>query len=141
MSDKRSYQFQVLKDNWALTRAYPSTESEGGFQGETETPKLDLYETDKDIIAEVDLPGLDPRRIGVKVLDNRLILEGKQGAQPEPGNYLRMERFQEDFRRIVLLPCAVDPQHAQARYEKGVLILILPKIDDRRQRAVKIPIK
>jgi HSP20 family protein len=141
VSEKDRYGFRVLKNNWALTRDYPTHEKDPGIAGETEIPKLDLYETERDIIAEVDLPGMDPQCMSIQLLDNRLIMEGRQECGPEPGSYIRMERGQEDFRRIIDLPCAVDPQKAGARYEKGVLILTLPKINDRRKRGIKIPIK
>jgi HSP20 family protein len=141
VSEKGRYQFRVLKNTWALTRDYPSQEKVTGIPGETESPKLDLYETETDVITEVDLPGMDPQCISIQLLDNRLILEGKQDCRPGPGNYIRMERSQEDFRRLVDLPCAVDPQNAGARYEKGVLILKLPKITDRRKRGVRIPVQ
>lgn len=141
MDKKSRYQFRVHKDNWALARDYPSQEKESGIPGETETPKLDLYETEKDIIVEVDLPGVDAQCVSIQLLDNRLVLEGKQECGPATGNFIRMERSREDFRRTLDLPGAVDPQKAGARYEKGVLILKIPKIADRRKRGVKIPIQ
>jgi HSP20 family protein len=141
VGDKPLNPFRDLKDSWALTKDVPSSEKERGISGETEAPKLDLYETEEHIVAEVDLPGWDAAGISVRVLDNRLILEGRQDSPHEQGNFIRMERCQEDFRRILLLPCAVDPKNAFARYERGVLTLRLPKIVDRRRKAVKIPIK
>ena len=74
MNEKRLFQFQVLKDSWVLTRDYPVLEKESGTDTETEIPKLDLYETDEDIIAEVDLPGIEPQ--------DQWGAEG--GAQPGP---------------------------------------------------------
>lgn len=141
MSDKPLNPFRDLKDNWALTKDVPHSEKERGAAGETEAPKLDLYETENEIVAEVDLPGWDTTGISVRVLDNRMILEGRQESPCEQGNFIRMERYREDFRRIILLPCAVDPKNATAQYKKGVLTLRLPKITDRRRKAVKIPIK
>ncbi len=141
MTGKRSLKFHILKDNWALPRDIPSSAYPDGASTETETPKLDLYETEADIIAEIDLPGMKPEQIHIHVLENRLILEGRQEKYPEAGHFLRMERIQEDFRRIVLLPCAVDPRNGNARYENGVLVLKIPKITDRRRKAVKIQIQ
>jgi HSP20 family protein len=102
---------------------------------------MDLYETDDEIVVEIDLPGMDPLGIVLQILDNRLILEGKRKHLPETGHYLRMERCFEDFRRVVRLPGAVRPERVQARYERGVVRLRMPKIEDRRRRAVRIEIK
>lgn len=141
MSEGRLFQFRVLKNTWALIQDYPSPEKESDVPGAAEPPKLDLYETEKDIIVEVDLPGMNPQGVCIQIRNNRLTLEGKLEACSETGYYLCMERCLEDFRRIVLLPCAVDPERAQAHYERGVLILRLPKIADRRRKAIKIQIK
>ena len=141
MAKEGSFQFRVLRNSWALTPEYPSTAREGGLQGETETPKLDLYETEKDILVEADLPGIDPQGIHIEFLDNQLTIEGKRMPNPEPGHYLRMERCLDEFRRIVVLPCTVDPENTKASYDKGILILRLPKIRDRRRKTIKIEIK
>lgn len=141
MTGKRSLKFRVLNDNWALTRDVPSSTYPEGTQPEMETPKLDLCETEKAVIAEIDLPGMNPEQISIHILENRLILEGRQKKTTESGHFLRMERFQEDFRRVVLLPCAVDPRNGTARYDNGVLTLKIPKITDRRRKAVKIQIQ
>jgi HSP20 family protein len=134
----------MLKNPWVHLQDNPPSEGEGGLLGETETPRLDLYETEKDLVIEADLPGINPSEVSLRFLNNQLTLEGKRGERQEDSesvHYLRMERCLEDFRRIVHLPCAVDPQQAQACYQMGVLILRLPKIVDRRQRAIKIEIQ
>ena len=141
MAKESAFQFRVLSKNWALTRDYPSTNKDGAIVGETETPKLDLYETEKDIVIEVDLPGIDPQGVHVEFLNNQLILEGKREPCSETGHFLRMERCLEDFRRIIILPCTIDPQKSKAGYEKGVLTLQLPKIIERRRKTIKIQIK
>ena len=144
MAKEHFFQFQMLKNIWGPSQDDPSPGGGSGLLGETETPRLDLYETEKDVVIEVDLPGIDPQGVSLKVLNNQLTLEGKRGERgekPEMGHYLRMERCFEDFRRILLLPCAADPEQAQAAYEMGVLVLRLPKIVDRRRKAIKIEIK
>lgn len=118
-------------------------EPSSGVIGETETPLLDIYETPDAIMVEADLPGLDPQAIMVRLLDNQLTLEGRRCEQgdADAGHYLRMERCYEDFRRILQLPCAVDPTGARGNYEQGVLKLRLPKITERRRKPIRIEIK
>ena len=140
MAKESAFQFRILSKNWALTRDYPSTNKEGAVVGETETPKFDLYETEKDIVIEADLPGIDPQEIRAEFLNNQLTLEGKREPCSETGHFIRMERCLEDFRRIIPLPCTVDPQRSKASYDKGVLTLRLPKIVERRRKMIKIDI-
>jgi HSP20 family molecular chaperone IbpA len=60
----------MLKNPWDPSKDYPSPEEGSGILGETETPRLDLYETAEDIMIEVDLPGIDPQGIGLQILNN-----------------------------------------------------------------------
>jgi len=115
-----------------------------GLGGETETPLVDIYEQSDAVVLEADLPGIEPSEVAVRLVDNQVTIEGRRGQRGESqssGHYLRMERCFEDFRRTIHLPFAVDPKKAEASYRQGVLILRLPKIEDRRKRAIKIEIK
>ncbi len=120
--------------------AGPETE-ESDLGPDTETPLLDIYEEPEAIVIEADLPGINPDEVSVLLSQNQVVIEGRRGEGHEDGNYLRMERCNEDFRRIIPLPIAVDPRQAEARYRQGVLILRFPRIEDRRKRAIKIQIR
>ena len=114
------------------------------FIGETETPLLDIYEDPEAIVVEADLPGIDPKGVTIRLANNQVLIEGSRlehGEGPDAGHYLRMERCREDFRRIIPLPVAVDPQRVEAYYRQGVLVLKFPRIQERRNRAIKIEIK
>lgn len=124
---------------------YRTEESEGkNMVGETPSPLVDIYEQSDALVIEADLPGIEPGEVAVRLADDQVTIEGQRGQRgegQEAGHYLRMERCFEDFRRIIQLPFAVDPQKAEARYRQGVLILRFPKIEDRRKRTIKIEIK
>lgn len=128
-----------MKNLWAITRDYQSKDKD--TTREAASPKLDLYETASDLIIEIDLPGMTSKEISTHILNNQLTLVGHLEKRTEQGNFIRMERSREDFRRVVDLPCTVDPERSEARYKNGVLILHLPKIIDRRRNAIKIPIR
>lgn len=146
----------MAKDRFFNVKMYRDVYSPGGekdpvrtgkgkdLMGETETPLLDIYEEPNAIVVEADLPGVQPDRVGVRMENNYIIIEGRRGERGEgqdAGHYLRMERSFEDFRRIVALPVAVDQQRAEAHYKNGVLVLRFPRIADRRNRTIKIEIK
>ena len=42
------------------------------------------------------------------------------------------------FERRLPLPCEVDPDHAKARYERGVLSVHLPRADQERRRQIPV---
>lgn len=147
MSRQRSYQIKVVREKAAGTPDYLLLSGRvSRMMGETETPLLDLYENESQIIIEVDLPGVDiQKEVAVKAVHNQLTIEGRRResdapAGPSGTRFLRMERALEEFKRIVPIPSPVDPRRARAEYRNGVLTIVLPKIPDRREREVRINI-
>lgn len=136
MEKKTLKRFAWISSNYYLE------EERIGFGEKLDTLPLDLYETHEEIIVEIDLPGIDPGFLDIKMANNQLIIEGKRGLKEEEGvTYLRMERSHEDFRRMIQLPRAVNSHKARACYERGVLILLFPKIKDRRREEIAINIE
>ncbi|MBI3611078.1 MAG: Hsp20/alpha crystallin family protein [Nitrospirae bacterium] len=144
MPKDRFFNLKMIKKSFDPSPEGYRTEEEGAMTGETETPLVDIYEQSDAVVIEADLPGIEPMSVAVRLADNQVTIEGRRGQRGEgqdAGHYLRMERCFEDFRRIIHLPIAVDPQRAEAYYRQGVLILRFPRIEDRRKKAIKIEIK
>jgi HSP20 family protein len=111
---------------------------------DAEPPLMDLYETPETIVVEMDIPGMDPRSLKIHLQDNRLVIEGRPSErcdETEKVHYIRMERSCKDFYRTLTLPAAVNPQEASMRYERGVLILRLPRIEEKRKRVIRIEVQ
>lgn len=106
------------------------------------TPLLDLYEVPDGLVVEVDLPGAVVPDLRIVVSQNNLTIEGTRLTQcaAARGCYLRVERNSAAFHRVVHLPIPINPHAAVARYERGVLTVTFPRIPDRRQRAIEIPV-
>ncbi len=100
-------------------------------------PLLDLYETGNDLVLEMDLPGIDPRDVLIKVYEDIIIIEGirREARRDKSIKYICMERSFDSFRRIVNIPVPVRTSDGRASYNDGVITLTLPKV---RDRVVKI---
>ncbi len=111
--------------------------------GAPRLPLLDLYESPDGLVVEVDLPGVCVEDIQVEVSHNRLTIGGvrRNGCDAQRGRYLRLERITAGFQRVIPIPAAINPYAASARYARGVLRVTFAKIPDRRQGAIKIPIR
>ena len=102
-------------------------------EAEKDFPPLDIYERQSEIMILIDMPGVDPSDILIKIYKDEFILEGIKRQSPELQNavYLCMEREFKGFRRKIRLPSEVDPNKATAKYHDGVIIVRLPKKEDR----------
>jgi HSP20 family protein len=102
-------------------------------------PVVDVYETNDSLVFEVDLPGISPDDVLVKVYDDIVIIEGvKRERRGERRNYLCMERKFAGFRRILTMPIRVDAAAGKASYSEGVLMVRFPKL---RDAVIKIKIE
>lgn len=99
-------------------------------------PAVDLYETDREVVVEADLPGVDPNDIEVEVADQRLRIRGtiRRAEEREERGVYRRERHFGSFVRTVALPEDVDVEQARASMREGVLKLRLPKKEGPRRR-------
>ena len=108
-------------------------------------PKMDVYETDKDVVAEVELPGVDPKNIDIEVRGNVLRVEAKTEEKKEKTEkgYFRKEISKGYFKRAVSLPVEVIEEKADAVYKEGILKVVIPKIKPKKEdkRSVKIKVK
>jgi len=106
-------------------------------------PAMDIYETDKEVVAEINLPGIDPEKVEVSVKDQVLTVSGKTEEKKEEKEkgYWRKEIRKGSFERMVRLPVPVKEDDVEATYEKGVLKVVMPKAEAKKEKAIKIKIK
>ncbi len=104
---------------------------------------MDVYETDKDVVAEVSIPDFDPEKIDVSVKDGVLTVSGKLDEKEEEKDkgYWRKEIRKSSFERMVRLPVAVKEDAVDATYERGVLKIVMPKAEAKPPSKIKIKVK
>lgn len=106
-------------------------------------PLIDIYETGDDLVFEVDLPGIDPTNLSIRVYEDLLIIEGivtdTDNELPLGGlKYLCMERGIKEFRRVLKIPVHVNTVAGDAFYSNGVITVKFPKL---KGKLVKIKIE
>jgi HSP20 family protein len=87
----------------------------------------------------VELPGVDPAAIQVIAADRVLVVAGKRRRPAFRGRYQQMELEYGPFQRRIQLNEPVDTAAASARYERGVLTVVLP-IAPERAKAGRVSI-
>ena len=84
-------------------------------------PHVDVKETDKEIVVEAELPGMDEKDISLALQDGVLTIRGEKNHEydEEKENYRVMERRYGSFQRSLRLPDAVDEDKVEASFGKG----------------------
>jgi HSP20 family protein len=130
--------------NRLFEEAADRRERAGGDEGEIERadwiPAADVYEDEREYLLALDLPGIDREALDVSLDDGRLVIRGERKAA-EGLHARRAERPQGRFVRTFSLPDAVERGAISADYKDGVLLLHLPKRNEREGRRLKIDIK
>ncbi len=101
-------------------------------------PNLDIYENDKEIIVEIELPGVEKDDLKILVFNDRLDIRGVKRGYPcsEPSfRFLLMEREYGYFQRVINLPRALDPSSSRAVFKNGILTIYFPKISVQKEES------
>ncbi|MFO7917801.1 MAG: Hsp20/alpha crystallin family protein [Anaerolineae bacterium] len=102
------------------------------------TPAMDVYETDKDVVVKVAIPGIDPDDIDVTVEEQTVTIKGEiEREEEEEKEYVRRERAYGRFYRSITLP-TLSADEAQAEYENGILTLNFPKREEERAKRIEV---
>jgi HSP20 family protein len=105
-------------------------------------PAVDIFETDKNVVLKVELAGVDPNDVEVRVENNTLFLKGqrKEDKEVKEPKYHQVERFFGSFERSFTLPQSLDGDKIAAEYHDGILTLTLPKKEEAMPKTIKISV-
>lgn len=102
---------------------------------------VDVYEKNGNVVAEMNLPGIDADKIDVSVEDGYLTVKGsrEEKKETEEKDYYSKEIKRGAFERTVKLPDYVKKEKTEAQYKDGVLKIVLPK-DEKKEGTVKVKV-
>lgn len=108
----------------------------------TWAPAVDVYETDHKLVLKVELPGVDPKNVEVRIEDNTLYLKGERKLENEvkEDDYRRIERTYGSFTRTFALPSSIDAEKVSAEYKDGILNLTIAKREEAKPKTIKISV-
>jgi HSP20 family protein len=121
-----------------------ATVAEDPLASESWAPPVDLCETVDGIVVKIELPGLTAEQIKIGATNTQLRIWGEKKrrvTRQKTVSHLCSERSYGKFSRLVPLRWTVSLEDATAEVADGMLIIHLPKIEDRRGVEFKIPVK
>jgi HSP20 family protein len=105
-------------------------------------PQIDVSGDDKRYQIELDVPGMSESDLSIEVRDDLLVISGekREDSEDKGKHYYRVERSYGAFQRTLALPDDANADEIDARLEKGVLRLEIPRRESSAQKARRIDI-
>ena len=127
---------EMLRRQQEMNRLF----SIAGQKAQQDYPAVNIWENMKSAVVTAELPGIDPDKIDIEVTGDILTMSGTSqiDALKKGETYLRQERIQGSFKRKIQLSFPIDPQEVEAHYEKGILSIILPRMEESLPKKIKI---
>lgn len=124
---------RALEDRLASDWLHDQTASLGPF------PPVNVFQQGDDILAIVELPGVDKDSLQIHAKENTIRLVGKKTVSyPEGISLHRRERTFGEFDRTLSLPVKLNADKIRAEYRNGILALFLPRSEDDKPRSITI---
>jgi len=106
-------------------------------------PAMDISEQAEEYRISAELPGVDDQDIEIKLANGNLVIRGEKHEEVDEKRkeYHLSERHYGSFERVFQLPREVDAEKINAQFNKGVLLVHLPKRAEAIHPEKVIPIK
>jgi HSP20 family protein len=129
---------QVFNDFWRGTPMLAES-GEGGMGN----IKINVAETENAFEIAAELPGVEPNDIDVQLKDDILTIKGEKKSEKEDKqkNYHVVEQSYGSFERSFALPSEVQADKVDAKFDKGILKITLPKSPEAQPKTKKIEVK
>lgn len=107
----------------------------------TFVPPAELEETSDHIKLRMEIPGIDPQNLDVKVAADTVSVSGERKSEirEEERRGMRRSEFRYGrFQRVIPLPCRIQNDQVQADFNNGLLCLTMPKAEEEKTRVVTV---
>lgn len=131
-------EMNALLDAFSGGWQYAPCEEMGTF-----TPRINMAETETDIVVTAELPGVQEKDVTVQLVKDMLTITGEKHFEKEENlqGVYSLERAYGSFQRTLPLPCQVDGERTVATTKDGVLTVLMPKLKTEKQTSTTIPIR
>jgi HSP20 family protein len=108
---------------------------------ESRSMRVDMHETENEIVIEAALPGVKPEDCDISLRDDSITVSGEiksERKEEEEGQVYLQERYYGRFQRTIPLPTPVNADKAEATFHDGILRVVMPKSEEQKARHISI---
>jgi len=104
------------------------------------SPAVNMYDRNGDIILALEMPGADKESLDINLNGNQLTVRGKTRQEEIGKDYtpLHQERRGVEYERRFEINASIDRDKIQARYDNGILEVVLTKAEAAQPRKIMI---
>jgi HSP20 family protein len=101
---------------------------------------LDIYTTKDAILIRASVPGVKPDDVEITIEGNTVKIRGETKAQQaeEGATYMLQEQHYGSFSRTIDLGMPVQAEKAEAKFENGLLTLMIPKAEEIKPKVIQV---
>jgi HSP20 family protein len=120
-----------------LLRSFPTF---SGSRVAPSFPAINVWMSDEGAVVTAELPGVNPEDLDISVVGETLTLTGSRQPDElkEGEKYHRRERRFGKFTRTFQLPFTVEANNVEAKFDKGVLHIALPRAEAEKPRKISV---
>ncbi|MEW8505105.1 MAG: Hsp20/alpha crystallin family protein [Candidatus Thiodiazotropha sp.] len=102
-------------------------------------PPINVGVTPDEVDVYLYAAGLDTEKLDITIKENRLSIKGERTLErDDESSYFRKERYDGGFHKLVNLPEDVDADKVEARYDNGVLHLVVKRRESSKPRQITV---
>jgi len=115
--------------NRLVDRFFNESIGRSGGSAYSFVPKVDIIENEKDFEIHLAAPGMSKEDFKIDLKDDHLTVSGERKFRKETDNkrFRSIETQYGAFGRTFLLPENVDAEKIEAKYNNGILEIVVPK--------------
>lgn len=104
------------------------------------SPATDLIDQKDQLIARIELPGVEKKDVKISVSDNNLTVQGEieKDKETKKEDYYCCERVYGTYSRTISLPVEVEQDKIKAKFKNGILEIVMPKKPERKPKEIAI---
>ncbi len=108
-----------------------------GFNGGRRMP-IEVQSDDEAYLITAAVPGMSAEDVTVEVLEDLVTMSGEISLEETDENQKLLSELQHSFYRQIRLPEAVNPDEIEAKVEKGLLKVRVPKAEESRPKKIEV---
>ena len=115
--------------NHLVDRFFNESLGRSGGSAYSFVPKVDIIEDEKAFEIHLAVPGMSKEDFKIDLKDNRLVISGERKftRKSDEKHFRSIESQYGAFRREFVLPDNVHAEKIEAKYNNGILELVIPK--------------